>query len=142
MGGNLATETSLLVIAVAMQTAAAVASVVALLVLEDPTLMWAGILRTHYLDRTENTAQTGTDLQDHRVVGNMDQGLEIGSEELGGNFLCKTSSFKHRAESSELKAPEGVDVIQETRTVGGGIYQAKLWRQGVTVMLVMPTNHL
>lgn len=117
----MATETSLLVIAVAIQTATAVASVVAILVVEDPTLMWAGILGIRYLDRTENIVQTGTDLQDHRVVGNMDQDLEIGIEELGGNFLCKTSSFKHRAESSELKAVEGVDVIQETRTVGGGI---------------------
>lgn len=54
MGGNLATETSLLVIAVAIQTATAVASVVAILVVEDPTLMWAGILGIRYLDRTEN----------------------------------------------------------------------------------------
>lgn len=115
----MATETSLLVIAVAMQTAVAVASVVVLLVVVEPTLMWAGILGTLYLDKAENMAQTGTDLQDHRVVGNMDQGLEIASEELGGSFLCRTSSFKHKAGSSDLKALEGEDVIKETRTVGG-----------------------
>lgn len=113
----MSTETSLLVIAVAMQTATAVASVVALLVVVDPTLMWAGILGTLYLDKAENMAQTGMDLQDQRVVGNMDQGLE--SVELGGSFLCRTSSFKHKAGSLDLKALEGEDVIQERRTVGG-----------------------
>ncbi len=92
VGGNLATETSLLVIAVAIQTATAVASVVAILVVEDPTLMWAGILGIRYLDRTENIVQTGTDLQDHRVVGNMDQDLEIGIEELEGISFAKPAA--------------------------------------------------
>lgn len=95
-----------------------------------------------YLDKAETMPQTGMDLQDHRVVGNMHQGLEIVNEGLVENFLCQTSNFKHRAESLYLKILEGEDVIQETRKVGGENYQARLGSQGVTIMLVIPTKHL
>lgn len=56
-------------------------------------------------------------LQVHQVVGNTDLDLESVNEE--ESFLCRTSSFKFRVESLDLKAQEVEDLFQETRMAGG-----------------------